>query len=347
MDQRRSNIIDIAKCLGIVLMVIGHSCCPQWLHDFIYVFHMPLFFFLSGYCFNEKYVNDRITFIRHRIKGLYIPFVKYNLLFLCLHNLFYRLHFIDAPISSISEFAYKAGGTLLMGQLEELVGPYWFLRYLFIAAIVFLFLFILLRRHQRILMFIVFSMPFVATVLSYYHVRHFLTDVATLSIFFFACGYLAQRLSLNRQPVFRIVLTIAVVAIASQFLHSEIVLMHYQDCIAYCICALVGIYAVMAVSSYINDYSSRLQSIALYVGKHTMVILTWHVLLFKFINHFYITLWHLPSDQYYETAIQHADHAWLWVTYAIVGVVVPLLFSHLFLQLKNNIKHHYHEHQQD
>lgn len=347
MDQRRSNIINIAKGLGIMLMVIGHSCCPQWLHNFIYVFHMPLFFFLSGYCFNDKYANDRITFIRHRIKGLYVPFVKYNLLFLCLHNLFYRLHFIDAPISSFSEFAYKVGGTLLMGQLEELVGPYWFLRYLFIAAIIFLFIFILLRHHQRILISMMFLMPFVATILSYYHVRHFLTDVTILSIFFFACGYLAQRLSLNRQPVLYALLSIAVVTIASWYLHSEIIYMRYQDCIAYSFCALIGIYAVMALSLYINDYGGRMHKLAIYVGKHTIVILTWHILLFRFINHFYITLWKLPSDQYYETAIRHSDYEWLWTTYALAGVVVPLFFSWLVLQLKNNIKQRYNEYKQN
>lgn len=39
----RNNIIDIAKGIGIILVVAGHSM--EWPKNFIYLFHMPLFFF--------------------------------------------------------------------------------------------------------------------------------------------------------------------------------------------------------------------------------------------------------------------------------------------------------------
>ena len=45
----RDNYIAIAKALGIMLMVMGHSGCPDFLYRFIYMFHMPLFFFCSGF----------------------------------------------------------------------------------------------------------------------------------------------------------------------------------------------------------------------------------------------------------------------------------------------------------
>lgn len=40
----KNNYIAIAKALGIMLMVVGHSGCPDYLYRFIYMFHMPLFF---------------------------------------------------------------------------------------------------------------------------------------------------------------------------------------------------------------------------------------------------------------------------------------------------------------
>lgn len=45
---RRDTAWDAVKGVGILLMVIGHSGCPEYLHDFIYLFHMGLFFFVSG-----------------------------------------------------------------------------------------------------------------------------------------------------------------------------------------------------------------------------------------------------------------------------------------------------------
>ncbi len=40
----RNNTVSIAKAIGIILMVVGQSGCPKGLCQFIYLFHMPLFF---------------------------------------------------------------------------------------------------------------------------------------------------------------------------------------------------------------------------------------------------------------------------------------------------------------
>ena len=55
----RDNTIDIVKAIGIIFVVIGHCCAiPRhggdvswqiYICDYIYTFHMPLFFFVSGY----------------------------------------------------------------------------------------------------------------------------------------------------------------------------------------------------------------------------------------------------------------------------------------------------------
>lgn len=63
--SKRNSYLDIAKSLGIILVVIGH--CIQYgsgslyfekelyfyniLFKFIYSFHMPLFMLISGYLF--------------------------------------------------------------------------------------------------------------------------------------------------------------------------------------------------------------------------------------------------------------------------------------------------------
>lgn len=53
--MKRINYIDTMKAMGITLVVLGHAA---WLNgDFytlIYSFHMPLFFFLSGYLASSK-----------------------------------------------------------------------------------------------------------------------------------------------------------------------------------------------------------------------------------------------------------------------------------------------------
>jgi fucose 4-O-acetylase-like acetyltransferase len=48
----RNIAIDIAKGIGIILVIIGHGSILAWIKDAIFSFHMPLFFILSGYFFH-------------------------------------------------------------------------------------------------------------------------------------------------------------------------------------------------------------------------------------------------------------------------------------------------------
>lgn len=50
--MQKKNYIDIAKGIGIILVILGHSGVNSEIKDFIYGFHMPLFFVISGYLYN-------------------------------------------------------------------------------------------------------------------------------------------------------------------------------------------------------------------------------------------------------------------------------------------------------
>ena len=45
----KDNYISTAKAIGIILMVVGHAISQNFAYRVIYMFHMPLFFFYSGY----------------------------------------------------------------------------------------------------------------------------------------------------------------------------------------------------------------------------------------------------------------------------------------------------------
>ena len=71
--------IDLCKALGIFLVVFAHVDTTVVSSVYIFGFHMPLFFFLSGLVFNyEKYTLK--TFLKSRINGLIIPYVFFYLI---------------------------------------------------------------------------------------------------------------------------------------------------------------------------------------------------------------------------------------------------------------------------
>lgn len=76
MMSKRIDALDLAKGIGIILVIIGH-CIPikSVPCQIIFTFHMPLFFLISGYFFRteEKFP----TLIKKKSKSLLWPFVRY------------------------------------------------------------------------------------------------------------------------------------------------------------------------------------------------------------------------------------------------------------------------------
>lgn len=88
MRTRRWSEIDNLYALGIVLVVFGHSHSSDWSSfsgtileaaiSFIYIFHMPLFFFIAGFLFMNSSSLERIGYeqwVKQKAKRLLIPYV--------------------------------------------------------------------------------------------------------------------------------------------------------------------------------------------------------------------------------------------------------------------------------
>ena len=77
--KQRINWIDIARGQGIILVILGHCLnMAQKPFQIIFVFHMPLFFILSGYLFREGHRAKE--FGAKKTRTLIIPYVFYFLL---------------------------------------------------------------------------------------------------------------------------------------------------------------------------------------------------------------------------------------------------------------------------
>lgn len=77
---KRIEWIDFAKTICIICVVLGHSHVPPEYKSFIYVFHIPVFFFMSGAIFSfEKYPIYKL-FLKRKINQLLIPYLLINLL---------------------------------------------------------------------------------------------------------------------------------------------------------------------------------------------------------------------------------------------------------------------------
>lgn len=87
-EKQRIVWVDIAKGLGIILMILGHMpSIPDWFHDWIFSFHMPLFFFVSGYFFKERNAKLQLTVTA---KSYLVPYLLYSLIFIAIDFAMFR-----------------------------------------------------------------------------------------------------------------------------------------------------------------------------------------------------------------------------------------------------------------
>lgn len=83
---RRMDWVDISKGITIILMVVGHTRIPTFLTAWIYSFHMPFFFFISGMLTNWN--TDFRSFAKKKSVSLLIPFFIYSAVNLLLYPIY-------------------------------------------------------------------------------------------------------------------------------------------------------------------------------------------------------------------------------------------------------------------
>lgn len=121
--------IDILKGIGI-LSVVAEHIFTGFFHQIIFLFHMPLFFFLGGYLFRKR--DNLWEYFWTKAKHLLIPYTVFLIL------LYFPIFFPDKSnitLQGFAEYLIKSviGGKLLVRH----VGVFWFVTYFFLVQQIF------------------------------------------------------------------------------------------------------------------------------------------------------------------------------------------------------------------
>jgi len=144
--MERKEWIDITKGIGIIAVVAGHIYVGN-IKLIIFMFHMPLFFFLSGYLFNPK--HDKKKYFKKKVIHLLVPYVMFLLL------IYYGFFFIiNKEHIDILGLLIKPiiGGRFLINE----TGVFWFVPVLFITQQLMNFLFVKTSLKYTLIIVILF-----------------------------------------------------------------------------------------------------------------------------------------------------------------------------------------------
>lgn len=324
-------------------MVAGHSGCPSLLNNFIYTFHMPLFFVCSGYFFKEITSKSMLKdFCKRRIIRLYIPYIKWSFLFLILHNLFVYTYIIGFNTYKLEDYIRQSVKILFMADFELLIRPFWFVKELLFASIIvallsflnnkttrktpnevnmsiMLFITLLFKQHQ-------FIIPVMGDI-----------SIITLSTTYLYLGTLFRNYKDYIKPYFSFISLSFISTFIGSLLFNGVIDMRFTTIynnIPFFFISIIGIYMTLCISTKLNSSTSLIVSVLYYIGNHTMPILTLNLLALKLGNLCKIWIYNLPIESLASYTIIYDYNNSFWIIYVFSGVSMPLLVDFLYFKYK-------------
>ena len=266
-----------------------------------------------------------------------MPFVKWSLLFLLLHNVFYYLNIYNGEYGFKGEVSYLYSWKEyvircirivlgLHGQ-EQLLGGYWFLPQLLYASIIGFFTI----KYVRNLYTGTAIMLGLSIVISFFDLRMPFWGIRSLTFFstvFFLTGYLYKKKYNNWNKGYLSVLFAVIVAVGSVWGYTSMLSFTTDKMLPYAVCAICGTVMTLNISQYIASKESWIKNLLVYVGNNTLTVLTWHFLCFKIVSLIIIQCHDLPIEQLACFPIIPEYVSW-WMSYFMIGVGVPLILIYL------------------
>jgi fucose 4-O-acetylase-like acetyltransferase len=329
--NNRDVTLDIAKGICILLMVAGHSGCPGYLGRFIYMFHMPCFFFVSGWLLSDAYLDDLRKGLWRKLKGAYWPFVKWELLFLTFHNAFAVMG-VYRDSYGASEFASKALRILTFTGGEQLLGGYWFLISLCWASVGSLLMLYALRRWGKLSTATVAAVIALVLLVIPWESRLPVRlpaqfgEQTLMATAFYLSGYLCKRqwksvrASWTRALCLLLCPALAAIAWSWNIETGKDGLL----LVPFFVTAMAGTLGTLHLSACL--LRCRPFAVPLtYIGERTLYVLTFHFLGFKCLSAVYIALCGLPHDRLAEFPGLSGVPSGFWLAYVLAGVGFSLV----------------------
>jgi len=264
--RSRITWVDITKGITIVLMVLGHSNLPLFAEYWIFIFHMPLFFILSGMTTNWAKGN-LLSFSLNKLRKLGIPFFIYS--GICLIAIHY-MHLASLTWSrGWGEFAL------------------WFVPVLFVALIIAK---VVYSVPEKIRLALFFLLPFISVSLRYFSIDlPWNMSVTPYAAFFIMLGGYIKNLLPKFQltNIWWLFTTLWVTFAISNFWHLDMAHNQCLPILPITIGAIIGSLFMISISMIVDKHFSTLSKVCQTIGRETFVIIAFSQIIIMTLNKYW------------------------------------------------------------
>jgi fucose 4-O-acetylase-like acetyltransferase len=289
--SKRIAYLDVAKGIGILLVILGHNyvkASVPGMEKFIFSFHMPFFFLLSGMLFNPDY--PLLLLFKRRFKTLILPYLVSIILLYSVY-FFYTDIKIMTLLRRVGRSFYASGNYIEWAQLWFL--PHLFLLNVFVGTLFLLFYGRIKWLWLRLAFLAGMLWAGVAFLPIYYMQEATIAgrkilldglpasmDLLLITATFFLIGHEVKRLVPER--FFRSFLTLMIaggVLVALNLIfpyRMDFFFRTYDSYLINTLEALAGIIFILALSSQISLRENWLSRTLKYLGRITIILLIFH-----------------------------------------------------------------------
>lgn len=288
--------VDIVKGVGVTLVVMGHIIVliPQMsvLFDIIYLFHVPLFFFISGFLFKRK--SNQIGYIIKKVKHLIVPYFAVIIL---ISIIMLILGFADEADLFRLFRQYVWGGEQLRVVMQGAFIPMWFLRVLFLTQVIYNFLQnLLVDKYINIIVLLLYGLNIFQTMCFSTLSLPWSVHVLSLSIPIFHIGYMIRKLDGLSVGKPNLVILLGLLALLSPvFLSNNSI----DTCMSYggipiltLLCSILVIIGLIHLAQKITG--SIIANVLSKLGRASLAIMCFHFPVY--LCFFYLEWVHLESS---------------------------------------------------
>ena len=334
----RKTYIDVARGIGIILLILGHIVSGNThLFNWIYSFHMPLFFFLSGMVANEKKLNNFPAYVKKKAMARIFPyFIIVALGFIiCMIIPSYRADVIaDGWYSQITHILWYCRPVYLY------IGQVWFLIALFWSEIFFYGWYKLVGKRHVILqlatalIFVVLSrhiwkldpyMPFIQKI-------PFLIDAACMGTFCYILGFLTERYHLlDRINKWIKLLLIPIAFVINIYVgtwlngYTNMVDLVFVNAFRYVPAMIAGVAGVVLLSCFLQKFKPLE-----WIGRYSLPLFASHTFIIYLVRE--IVYW--CTGTYYTMMVDVPNKLAFLMTFVVLILMIPIGLLYAFIEKK-------------
>ena len=321
---KRLGEVDIAKGIGIILIVCGHLGIVKW---FAYLFHVPLFFFLSGYVTNIDYTPK--SYVLRKIRIYYFPFLFAEVLFLLLHNLFQPIY--GYTYYTLSDIIIGFFKILLFQNIGERLGQLWFLFALFVVSTFFYVLWCCFgeKGTECISIILVLLHGFLLTNTWIIPIDSCaILEIICIMLPVFTFGYVCRQKFLSKKMFtwFRGSIALGILLFCHYVLnsHFDVRTNSFSNTWSALLSSLSGIYLCFAIGFLLDN--SKIGKILKLCGRNSIYILILHPAIYKMVEYLFVFT-NIEISKRFLQAIQ-----------LVLSICVPLLIGLVISQILSCIR---------